>query len=731
MNLDDGGGYQPSFLGPAGGRQPRAGRRAAASSAATEASGAIGGGFGGGADIFNFNISPVPSAVEGCSDSQDSSHTSTTATPSNVTSSRNSNSNSNSNSNNAIKEDKNVGFLAAPAPGSSDDGPGLSDGYQPSNFGQRRARRGAPGGLLLQAGLGAQAAAAPAAAADPTNGAASGNSRAAGGLLAMLGDGPAIHQTGAQGEGGDEVGDVGGKGAKSNTGLQRLIDGVNQQWGEKKRDATPPPVSEHEELAHPGPGEEGPGRFTSGGGEGGFKFKFGQKKVAAAESSAVQVSDGRGHQTAIAAGAASCDDGSASNAGPVTRQQVRASAEKQQQQQQQQQQGINETECSPSPTLLSSPAPSPSPSYAQSNKAGSQTPPLAGRRAAPASMMQKNSRLAALEAELASLGEMREELEGGGRVSAPPDTDRSHHNHNKNNHGAAARERGRGVPGRASSCCDRRSGGIFGGEERPGDVARLQRQVDDLKRVNERLKAQVDQSSFDEVQRARNLAAERKIQVERLEKQNASLEQLNRKLSRGKPGEVRGQDPNLAQKLATVCEELRISKAREKKLREIHHEFEGQLAKLHERCVDSEAQLRAARERDKAGADSERVEKMRALAEEKDRVIAKLEKDVIVLKKALESAQRRQQQQRGRGGMGGQRGRGDHPGDGEGNSVDQSNAGGGEEYADDFEGSSMLEEDVIGKMPKTPARKEGQEGGGRRGGRVPLARRDANLRQAR
>lgn len=702
MNLDDGGGYQPSFAGPAGGRQARAGRRAAAS-VAPEASGALGGGFGGAGDIFNFNVSPVPSAAAGFNDDQDSSKTAANATPSTVIPSSSSSSNGGC-------------VLAAPAPaivGSSDDWPSSNDGYQPSTLGQRRARRGAGGELLLQAGP------STAAAADHPSGAANDNERAAGGLLGMLGQ-AVPHQVGAQEEGGKEVGGI-GMNPKSNTGLQRLIDGVNQQWGEKKRDATPPPVPEHEEIVHPALSEEGGGRVKASEGGLGFKFKFGQKKVGAVASSPAQENVGGGEDGATIACASPRDvavDGPLLSAGPVTRQRGRASS-----QQQPQQQSNHEAAGTPSsPPLSSSPAPSPSPRFVQSSKAGSQTPPLAGRRAA-AAPMQKNRRLAALEAELASLGEMREELEGGGRVSAPPETDRSHHSNN--NQGPGVRERGRGAPGRASSCCDRRSGGVFGGEERPGDVARLQRQIEDLKRANERLKAQVDQSSFDEVQKARNLAAERKIQVEMLERQNASLEQLNRKLSRGKVGEARGQDSNLAQKLATVCEELRISKAREKKLREIHHEFEGQLSKLHERCVDSEALLRAAREREKAGADSERVEKMRALAEEKDRVVAKLEKDVCVLNKALESAQRRQQP--GRGGLGGQRGRGD----GEGHSVDQSNAGEGEEYADDFEGSSVLEEDVGGKVPRTPARKDGQQGGGRRGGRVPLAHRDANLRHAR
>eukprot|EP00960_Hanusia_phi_P036728 752492-Hanusia_phi.AAC.1 len=99
-----------------------------------------------------------------------------------------------------------------------------------------------------------------------------------------------------------------------------------------------------------------------------------------------------------------------------------------------------------------------------------------------------------------------------------------------------------------------------------------------------RYKTQLDQftNAYDEIARLKNLVAEKVKVISILEKERSSLNKVHRQYQK----EYKGQESleaEHAERMRRLNEELRISKAKVAKYKEIHSELESQLSRAEEK----------------------------------------------------------------------------------------------------------------------------------------------------
>jgi len=178
------------------------------------------------------------------------------------------------------------------------------------------------------------------------------------------------------------------------------------------------------------------------------------------------------------------------------------------------------------------------------------------------------------------------------------------------------------------------------------ELLKAYKQAEEYRRQCERYKTQLDQftNAYDEIARLKNLVAEKVKVISILEKERSSLNKVHRQYQK----EYKGQESleaEHAERMRRLNEELRISKAKVAKYKEIHSELESQLSRAEEKVRDFDQKNRQLREKLRAVTGSDKLSfdpiKMKAQLEDKDALIKKLEHDNLVLKRVAESSEKK------------------------------------------------------------------------------------------
>ncbi|EKX45211.1 hypothetical protein GUITHDRAFT_139134 [Guillardia theta CCMP2712] len=178
------------------------------------------------------------------------------------------------------------------------------------------------------------------------------------------------------------------------------------------------------------------------------------------------------------------------------------------------------------------------------------------------------------------------------------------------------------------------------------ELLKAYKQAEEYRRQCERYKTQLDQftNAYDEIARLKNLVAEKACPLlSRLTsvQERSSLNKVHRQYQK----EYKGQETleaEHAERMRRLNEELRVSKARVAKYKEIHAELESQLTKAEDKSRDLDQKNRQLREKLRAVTGLAMLEQeVKAQLEEKDALIKKLEHDNLVLKRVAESSEKK------------------------------------------------------------------------------------------